>query len=412
MSINDIVTLISAFYNKSEKESTPAPLQPAEATPIAAAPPSTRGPNVPVDRQFLAKVWSWLGRHPDVSIGDNGRYNTTTLAQIEAEFPDYVASGVPDKVNEDESQPDNTTPKRQTSHKKSRLSQGPRIYLNEERLYAIICGHPPDTSKVPRLEFELLSHIAATKSGGILQGELTKLSGQDKRSVPKRTDALHRKGYIVKEAVFYRGNRTSRLTLKRFIKEDASDIDESPQRGSSVQDVVRRIFDVLSRQSLISQKDLADELCLGSPAEFAVLQKTIRRLEILKCVKRVRTAVGPSATTSDLELYVQFLRHAELEDLQNFNTETLSLDQTIAEVTPAHETQNSADTIILQSPIVEHSDAPSPGLYRPARWNPDRLMPNVLVDIVHSAGADGLTNIVRPLNSSTLTLDLSLTDHG
>lgn len=393
MSINDIATSISAFYDKSDEESTS--LQPAEPTPAATAPSSTGAANVTVDRQLLAKVWSWLGRHPDISIGDNGRYNTTPLAQIEAEFPNYLDVGAPDKVNDDDSQQGVATPRRQTTQKKSRASQGPRIYLNEERLYAIICGHPPDSSRVPRLEFELLSYIAATKSRGILQGELVKLSGQDKRSVPKRTDALHRKGYIVKETVFHRGNRTSRLRLKKFIKEDASDNEEPPQRGSTVQDVVRRIFDVLPRQNLTSQKDLAQELCLGSPAEFAVLQKTIRRLEILKCVKRVRTAIGPSATSHDLELYVQLLRHPESEDLQNFNTETLSLDQTVAELSLAFDPQDPASTSFPQLPILEESVEPSRGLYRPARWNPDRLMPNILIDTVYCASSGGLTNIVR-----------------
>jgi transcription factor C subunit 3 len=334
-----------------------------------------------------------------VSIGDNGRYNKTPLAQVESEFPGYVdysaIGGQPPAEPEPGlggSHQASATVEEKPKNRRTRAAEGPRIRLKEERLYQAICGHPPDARRVAPLEFALLTHITATKSDGILQGELIRLSGQDKRSVPKRTDALHNKGYIIKETVFYRGLRTSRLTLKKFARPHAVGGDTSQGYGTMLRHVVRRIFDILASQNLIPQSRLAEELSLQSPTKSAVLQKIIRRLEKLKLVKRVRTAVGPSATSGDLQQFVQLLRHAKPEDLENFNTEQLSLDQTLEElsgnleylpgISPAESPTAAEDEEDLQMPP------------KAAAWNPDRLMSNMLVEAVQSAGRHGLSNSV------------------
>ncbi|KAL7782773.1 hypothetical protein V8C37DRAFT_397716 [Trichoderma ceciliae] len=83
-------------------------------------------------------------------------------------------------------------------------------------MWEAITGHAVDYKRVPRSEWLLLLGIASKKAQGILQGDLGRLVDQDKRSVPKRTDALVKKGYITKRTTLVRGTKTSKMWLKLF----------------------------------------------------------------------------------------------------------------------------------------------------------------------------------------------------
>lgn len=359
---------------------------------------------VAVDRALLSKIWTWLGRHPGVSIGHDRQYNKTTLAEVELEYPGFADSAV-EEAPRPVGQPSGSggyvdAPKPLSPSAKPRSVEGPTFRVNDDRVYQAICGHPRDNSKVAPLEFDLLTHIAARRSDGILQGELVRLSGQDKRSVPKRTDALQEKGYIIKEAVYRKGNRTSRLILKKLAPTGEEDEEgEIPERRgrlqneSSVRDVVRRIFDVLSAQNLIAQTQLAAELNLEPAAESAALLKILRRLDRLKLVKRVRTAIGPSASSGDLRNFVQLLRSPDREDLENFDSESLSLDQSVQRLASLFEPESHDDSAIeAETTAIKDKDAGT--VRQVARWNPDRLMPNVVCDATRLAGHAGLSNWV------------------
>jgi transcription factor C subunit 3 len=347
-----------------------------------------------------------------VSIGDNNDYNAQTLDEIDERFPDYLEKRFKIHPSDDgRDNADSTSEPISTKQHKARSSakQGePRFKLSRDRVYQAICGHAPDPSKVSPLEFDLLSHIAATRSNGMLQGELVRATGQDKRSVPKRTDALQKKGYIIKEVVYNHGNRTSRLILKAFAN-TSSDADATPaqshgtQGRSTVRDVVRRIFDVLSKQNLLPQSVLATELDMSEPAKSTVLTKIVRRLERLKLLKRVKTAFGPSASSGDLQQCIQLVRSPDDTALDDFDNEVVSLDKAIIDLLPVgaetfiepgeaagagHEVE-----IFLTGPLEPIPDS------RIAQWNPDRLMPNAFVDTVHNFGTKGMTNSVRTLDS-------------
>jgi hypothetical protein len=96
----------------------------------------------------------------------------------------------------------------------------PRLYASQNRIWQALTGHSIDLKKVPTMEFALLSLIAASGTGGITQPDLTRHSGQDKRSVPHRTDELARKGYIVKNPVQAGKVRTSLCVHTKFISQD------------------------------------------------------------------------------------------------------------------------------------------------------------------------------------------------
>ena len=165
------------------------------------------------DRPLQERVWRWFTKHADVWVGRNRDGNSLTLAEAE---------------HRDGSQADGTLPPEpegsgQTNSSKNDL----RIYTTQDRVWQAIAGHSLDYKRVPRLEFQLLALIAAAGPDGILQPDLRSLSGQDKRSVPKRTDSLAKKGYIQKKSVYAKttlanngGTKTSLCIHASFSKKD------------------------------------------------------------------------------------------------------------------------------------------------------------------------------------------------
>ena len=100
-----------------------------------------------------------------------------------------------------------------------------RLYAKQTRLWLSLTGHGYEPTKILKLDFQCLLIIAASGPKGMDQQALIEASGQDKRSVPLRTDRLSNDGYIKKRPVFIQSrisNRpanTSHLVLKRFVDE-------------------------------------------------------------------------------------------------------------------------------------------------------------------------------------------------
>lgn len=129
-----------------------------------------------------------------------------------------------------------------TVTQESKFDPGIRLYASENRMWHALAGHGPNFSKIKSLDFVCLSIIAACGPKGILQHDLVRISGQDKRSLPARTDRLHDGGYIEKKRVSVQiGNpkrllHTSQCTLKRFVsshsdqEKQTRDPDPSPAK--------------------------------------------------------------------------------------------------------------------------------------------------------------------------------------
>ena len=142
-----------------------------------------------------------------------------------------------------------------------------RLITTQDRIWLALTGHEPDLLKVHRSEIDLLSTIASRKHAGILQPDLIQLSGQDKRSVPKRTDALAAKGYIVKRTVLITKHRTSLCVLKRFTKSGEGVLLDHPatKEGNErkVIDVIelgKRIIEALKRNEDLSAREIKKAL--------------------------------------------------------------------------------------------------------------------------------------------------------
>lgn len=148
-----------------------------------------------IDDHLVAKVWSWMTRNPDIRVERRSQANGSATDSAHA----LSSQGQP------------------TSNTISPLpNQDAVLVASENIMWHTLAGHGPDITRIKPMEFTLLSFIGAAGPEGIPQTELIHLSGQDKRSLPHRTDVLAERGYITKKSWRVKGCNTSLLTLKRF----------------------------------------------------------------------------------------------------------------------------------------------------------------------------------------------------
>ncbi|KAJ5166011.1 hypothetical protein N7492_006307 [Penicillium capsulatum] len=340
-----------------------------------------------VDHRFKAKVWLWLTRHPEVSVGNDSEWNHLSLDDVL-------------KLNRRGSVSSETLEQTEASNEDP--SSPIRIFVSRERTWYAIAGHEPDETKVPASEFELLSIIASRKSRGIPQTELVRLSGQDKRSVPKRTDSLQKKGYIQKRPVQVKSARTSLCTLGKFVKSlrDPNATAKVPAADTiDFQAFTKEIFEILRKHNgIIARNDMKRLLGFEDRWRWRILSRALRKLERIGVTKRVKAAsqyekLHPCVmlirepTEKDIESFTEFSRESfGAVDDQGDLDEDMDLD--------ANQRTTSVDSGAVQTTeqrIVDTSrTVPS--------WNPDRNIHNQVFDIIDNAGEEGITNIVSEQN--------------
>jgi hypothetical protein len=202
-----------------------------------------------LDVQYKEFVWGLLSSHPDFDIRDTNDTNNGSNADAAAERREYT-------LEDAENNPQI------------------RVGTTSERQWHALTGHGVDWNRIPRLEFILLGLIALSGPQGILQPELVKQSGQDIRSVPKRTDALTKKGYIQKTAAAARGVRTSRLTLRKFVvRKDLAEksLDDEAKFGGQhfdIEEFVDRIMDLVRKHQFVVTADLRLTMGITSRKQF------------------------------------------------------------------------------------------------------------------------------------------------
>ncbi|RYP67587.1 hypothetical protein DL771_007139 [Monosporascus sp. 5C6A] len=250
----DVVKAINSFYSKKSTDSGPsteAAQQTQETQTVSA-----NGTNSDVngddrssvetgDPGLASKVWGWLVVRHDVSVGTNREFNHLSLEEILDRCEREKASSVtahPQAVGSQQ-QPSSQNPKNPESASES---VGPRLYVSEERQWKTLTGHGPDFKRIPLFEWKALVDIASVKQKGILQGDLVRLTGQDKRSLPTRTDALAKKGYIIKQPILLRGFRSSKIWLKQFAESAQA---EAKREGLPLEELD------LSRETLMRDLD-------------------------------------------------------------------------------------------------------------------------------------------------------------
>lgn len=303
---------------------------------------------ITIDRPFQEQVWKWLVSHPECRVESRPQGGKPSRSEVEAtnhalRKHEAVANQAPPKpgVSQEETQISpaqkdtnrvsslisksaNGSPRMQPMNEPKGLPesfQSPklhpsdqpvdrlqdaygeiRVYASEERMWHALTGHGVDYAQVPSLDFACLSIIAAAGPKGITQPELVKLSDQDKRSVPRRTQNLLEKGYITKTPILSGAARTCICTLKRFIpssdarKSAKDDGDEEPKLdidgqvifqqcfpagGANLYLLLRNIFDALNRFKMITLEDLRIKLVSFRMLRRLVAQKSILILTVI-----------------------------------------------------------------------------------------------------------------------------------
>ncbi|KAE8353127.1 hypothetical protein BDV28DRAFT_133800 [Aspergillus coremiiformis] len=354
---SDILTFINTFYAKAAQDA------------------SAR--SHVVDRRFQEKVWSWLARNPEVSMGENRDHNALSLSDVERLANDAPQTPI-------------------------------RVFVSKESTWLAITGHEPDENKLLPTEFALLSIIASRKSNGIAQTELVKLSGQDKRSVPKRTDQLQQKGYIEKRAIQIKSTRTSLCTLRKFLQLEHRSTDTTEdQPGGETQmiDYIKfsnDLFRILQEHRIISRVDLKELLGFNDRWRWRILSRALRKFERIGVLKRVKAISQFSdqdthyfacvklirePTEKDLELFHEFSRGIPTNLEQDDNAE-LDEDVETNGATGSSSLLNNGETFNM---VNQEEDTEEAGRILPV-WTPDQTIHNMIFDVVEKSGTDGIMN--------------------
>lgn len=293
--MDDFVNLVSRLNGQSQKTEPDAESQGADDAT-----------NALVDMPLARKAWEWLTIRPEILVGRDGSRGKLSLddalalpaplavvvgdendaqtVEHSVSAPELGAEGTVDAgkgvsknvtkkgkkkaastsaVNKQEKQLSRrgaeTGAKNAATAGSARgtdTEQRPRLHVTERTLWYTLTGHDVDYKKVPLLEWKCLQGIASVRRKGILQADLRILVDQDKRSVPKRTDFLAAKGYIVKRTTIARGYRTSMMWLTEFAPIELPDGDVSTISAAKAKSSKPNSSEVAD-SSLLSPTDLA-----------------------------------------------------------------------------------------------------------------------------------------------------------
>ncbi|GBF60883.1 transcription factor tau subunit [Trichophyton mentagrophytes] len=347
-----------------------------------------RIPNL--DRRFKSTVWKWLTEHSEVSVGKDREGNSLTLDDV-----------VP------HSQDDNTTEAAidpALGPAPGRRGQDVLVFVSLERTWLSITGHEPDSTRVLPLEFALLSIIASRKEKGIIQSDLVRLSGQDKRSVPKRTDLLQEKGYIEKRAIQYQAARTSLCTLNKFaglgpgqLSYDPSSVVE-PGSKSTTNKIIdftvlrEKLFEMLREYRVITRNDLKEKLGMQDRWHGKILRRAIRKFEAIGCIRRVRAVSEYSNAMKSLHPSVMLIREPTEKDIKLFHEDSKGLMSSLEQLDADLDEEQGQEIVV--DPSLEGDSTNyvvDVGRIVP-QWTPDRTITNLVFDTIHQSGTRGISN--------------------
>ncbi|KAI2402762.1 hypothetical protein LOZ67_001529 [Ophidiomyces ophidiicola] len=356
-----------------------------------------------VDRPLKAKLWTWLTQNPEVSVGRNREGNGLSLEEAlgaEAHAGQVISPSEPE-----ESEVLLPDPRRETT-------EVPRVFVSQERMWHSITGHEPDKSRVLPLEFDLLSIISTHKSRGIVQGDLVRLSGQDKRSVPKRTDLLQLKGYIEKKAIQYKGARTSLCVLKRFASATREEISQTVRfenervGDSQANDLVDfsvlldKLFQCLRERKVITRSELKEKLGMTELWRSKILRRAIIKLEAIGCLRRVKAISQYHQVMKSLHPSIMLIRDPTEKDIRLFHEDNQAVIASLRQ----GDTNSLRDSQGQDEDLEDIDDMPGAASLGPVtvvqdasrvvpQWTPDQNLSKFVLDIIHKAGPAGMNNL-------------------
>jgi len=251
-------------------------------------------------------AWKWITSHQEIWVGREREGNHLTLTEAEALEPEDLPASIPLEAIQ---YPFDRSRSRIQEPPPEIASSGLRLYTTQGRSWKAITGHGVDWKKVSQLEFQLLSFIATAGSQGMIQPDLIGLTGQDKRSIPKRTNVLHEKGYIVKKPILTRGYRTSHLLHRNYVDKsqggqilDGANLQLRFENGrldyAHFVDVLTTLLRA-AKNNILAIEDLRKQLDVnGKPWMTKALWRGIERLAIVTVADRVKAKSSDGRWTS------------------------------------------------------------------------------------------------------------------
>ncbi|KAF1924163.1 uncharacterized protein M421DRAFT_424997 [Didymella exigua CBS 183.55] len=279
----------------------------------------------------------------------------------------------------------------------------PRLFASQNRIWQALTGHGIDLKKVPTMEFILLSLIASHGTAGVTQPDLTAMSGQDKRSVPHRTDELCRKGYIEKRPVQSGKLRTSLCVHQKFVSADhfltSGKVEDVFQYKKFVlSGFVHLLYNTLKDAGVVPTRDIRKRLNVPMTTwNKRAVQGALIRLDQTGMVKRFR------ARRKDAEdnwlTCIEVLREPRPEDHENLKfRRQVTLEEDAEEQS---DEDVDGDTLMrdLEVDILNNDSQDVDGVKEdagriPPQWIPERLLSNTLYEVIGMGGAEGWDAVV------------------
>ncbi|KAM4055961.1 b-block binding subunit of TFIIIC domain-containing protein [Hirsutella rhossiliensis] len=363
--------------------------------------------NAPPDRA-ASEVWTWLVRRSDVSVGHGREHNHLSLPELLSlpQLHPLASNGPQAKGDEGATRAQECIQNGSNSSPEDAI----RVRTSEATMWEAITGHAVDHKRVPRSEWLLLLGIASSKSEGILQGDLGRLVDQDKRSVPKRTDALVKKGYIVKRTTLIRGTKTSKMWLRSLVpplpresdpaEEPKADMNLSRQTLAENLDPVpwrirwtgpdidykalaTTIMAVAKEWDVIRVRDLKEKLgVLGMRWQMKIVSKTCRFLNSRGAIQYVAAK----------------LENRVFKDCVKFTRDMTAEDWSIYLSTGKHPGKPARGSEHIMSDEDNGNERLSMQRAHNARlsmcppWSMDKPLPQAIARTVQSLGDHGLSN--------------------
>ncbi|KAK1779029.1 hypothetical protein QBC45DRAFT_412532 [Copromyces sp. CBS 386.78] len=376
-------------------------------------------------------AWDWLRTRPQILINKNKRYNKLELQEVLA-LPEAAESNGADVDVEPVDIPKKAPPKaKQTASKHSKaaasqkkaskskpkkaaLTVRPRIYPAEDLVWQTLTRHGVDYKRVPVLEWKCLLGIASVRDKGILQSDLRRLVDQDKRSLPKRTDSLARKGYIAKRTIVVSKMKTSKLWLIDFappiLETETGGLDLSVETltkdlepvtwhdrwtrdNIDMEAFARTFVGVVKAWQVIRYADLRSKMgVVGKHWQMKTLAKNCQRIVDLGVLKyTAATFPGARKVFKDC---LKFIRDPTDEEWEKFLA-TGKKTSLYSDATRHREPKPNALALFGKAAKADEAAKNEP---KPKRrrifpgWTPEKPLAQNVFEVIQSAGPAGASN--------------------
>ncbi|QDS77263.1 hypothetical protein FKW77_003681 [Venturia effusa] len=403
-SIDDYKRFVEEFY-------TPADLNSGASFEESTFRPPAKGYG-----RIQQLAWVWLTQNPEIWVGQNKEGNALSLHQLEVREAKLSARLL---QSSKEQPPESQQPVagKQKPAKGLTSSRSLRIWTTRDRVWQTLTGHGVDFKRIPPMEFSALSVIAAAGPKGILQPEVIHITGQDKRSLPKRTDNLAKNGYIDKKAVMLKSQKTSLLRLARFASMETSEVFSN---GRLVLDnFLRRFCEWVKEGDAIPLSELEERLGCAAPGwQKTMLWRALERLDIIGVIERFYRLTHLPAK-SDPNKSTAALRKPKFIRLKSVPTEEhkhrywnitgkdrdafrqrLELQDAEAKMEHAEYGKDDEDYSLAEAPEVTLNSLPEPDSTEQIehtraalRWNPDLPYTNNIMNVLGEGDSGGMSTM-------------------